>query len=121
METFIKKYIKSADDLPKEPDSYSIQLKNGEGSIWNFTFEGDVGYNCIKRDWLREVDHYFLPCPELLELIKAQQKLIDFYEKNILDNSVFLAMHHITASCDDIAKGYELHARIETLNKEIGL
>jgi len=59
--------------------------------------------------------------PQIKELIKAQQELIDFYGKTISNNAVFLATHHITASYDDIAKGYELRVRIVQLRKEVGI
>ena len=59
--------------------------------------------------------------PQIKELIKAQQKLIDFYEKNISDNAVFLQIHHIGASLKDCNKGKELRNRIAQLRKEVGI
>ena len=119
METvFIKKTIKSADDLPKETGCYSVHLKGKSDYYWEnmelLHYEkGDNSY------WMTLVNWYLLPEPQIKELIKAQQELIDFYEKNISDNSVFLQMHHIGASLEDCDKGKELRTRIEILRKEV--
>ena len=120
METFIKKYIKSEDDLPKEADAYFVGKKYDTGFVKTTVLDAE-NYNPLDNNWLKEVNYYIDSCPELVELIKAQQELIDFYGKTISDNSAFLATHHITASDDDIVKGNEIRTRIETLNKEIGL
>jgi len=118
METFIKKYIRSEDDLPKE----------GTLAFWHLRGKDqDINLICLYYntecgiDFENDYDWYFLSCPELLELIKAQEELIGFYGKNISDNAVFLQMHHVGASLEDCNKGKELRARIEVLRKEVGI
>ena len=59
--------------------------------------------------------------PQIKELIKAQQKLIDFYGKIISDNAGDLQVHHIGASFEDCNKGKELRNRIAQLRKEVGI
>jgi len=115
METFIKKYIKTADDLPKETGWYSVHLKDKcDYYVELLHYEkGDNLYRVNLVDW------YLLPCPELLELIKAQQELIDFYGKIISDNAGDLQVHHIGASLKDCNKGKELRNRIAQLRKEV--
>ena len=71
----------------------------------------------IWNDHPEKPDMGFSECPELLELIKAQEELIGFYGKNISDNAVFLQMHHVGASLEDCNKGKELRNRIEVLRK----
>ena len=120
METFIKKYIKSEDDLPKEADAYFVGKKYDTGFVKTTVLDAE-NYNPLDNNWLKEVNYYIDSCPELVELIKAQQELIDFYGKNISDNAVFLQMHHIGASLEDCNKGKELRTRIEVLRKEVGI
>jgi len=117
METFIKKYIKSADDLPKETGCYSVHLK-GKSDYYMELLHYEKGDNSY---WMTLVNWYFLPEPQIEELIKVQQELIDFYGKNISDNAVFLQMHHMGASLEDCNKGKELRTRIEVLRKEVGI
>jgi len=78
METFIKKYIRNEDDLPKE----------GTLAFWHLRGKDqDINLICLYYntecgiDFENDYDWYLLPHPELLELIKAQQKMIDYLLK----------------------------------------
>ena len=61
MELFMKVYIKSEDDLPKEAGDYSVQFKTGYGRILHFQFNGDVGWKIDVHDWIQNIDWYLQP------------------------------------------------------------
>lgn len=60
-------FIKSEEDLPKKVGAYLVLLKNGSGRLLHFPFDGDVGYNISKYDWLDTVDWYLQPIDELTD------------------------------------------------------
>ena len=61
MEVFIKVYIKSEDDLPKEVGDYIVKLDDDSVRLLHFPFDGDVGYNIFKTNWIEDVDWYLKP------------------------------------------------------------
>jgi hypothetical protein len=63
-ELYKKVYIDSDDDLPKKSGVYFVKLNNGNGRILYFPFEGDVGFNVFKSDWIAEVEYYLQPIPD---------------------------------------------------------
>ena len=103
METFIKKYIRSEDDLPKE----------GTLAFWHLKGKDqDINLICLYYntecgiDFENDYDWYLLPHPELVELIKAQEELIEYhFDKENLNVNIYK----------------ELRARIEVLRKEVGI
>jgi len=117
METpYIKKYIKTLDDLPEKDGYYTYHLKGELDWITHYDWFDLVR---DKEEIIETFDWYLSPDPRIEELIKAQQELIDFYGKNISDNAVFLQIHHMGASLEDCNKGEELRTRIEVLRKEV--
>ena len=106
---YIQKFIKTADDLPKESGDYHVQFKNGNGTIWHFPFNGDIGYNVIKADWIREVD-YYLQEVEQLEL--TDEMIEDWIELQATEQT---ANHHYKYRNDIIAK--ELLEAVSILKK----
>ena len=54
------------------------------------------------------------------QLIEKLEELVAFYGKNISDNAVFLSIHHVEASNEDIETGKRLRAEIAELKKQIG-
>ena len=76
METFIKKYIKSEDDLPKEEGKFIAKdrLTKGIFQDWSFNHSEEC-----KLIWLNNIDWYLSPCPELVELINIQMELLNAY------------------------------------------
>ena len=118
---FIKKTIKTEENLPKKSGKYLIQSGFGEPGRDPYIREFDISSPAHRKFWILHIDWYLLPEPRIVELIKAQQELIDFYGKIISDNAVFLQMHHIGASLKDCNKGKELRARIAQLRKGVGI
>ena len=51
METFIKKYIKSEDDLPKKDGDYFAHDK--DTADWSLHVNFYAGTNPIKHNWIR--------------------------------------------------------------------
>jgi len=78
METFIKKYIKSEDDLPKEADAYFVGKKYDTGFVKTTVLDAE-NYNPLDNNWLKEVNYYIDSCPELVELINIQMELLNAY------------------------------------------
>ena len=68
---YVKRFIKTEDDLPKQVGSYFVKLKRGDARLLHFPFDGDVGYNIFKKDWMDSVDHWLQPTT-LAELIKEK-------------------------------------------------
>ena len=119
METFIKKYIKSEDDLPKEADAYFVGKKYDTGFVKTTVLDAE-NYNPLDNNWLKEVNYYIDSCPELVKLIKAQEELIETYEKEFIINRLISTGDIIgeTRLCKVINN---LHARIAQLRKEVGI
>jgi hypothetical protein len=123
MENYYKRIeIKTQADLPKEVGNYHVDLKNGHARLLHFDDKG-VGCNCIRIDWMNEVDAYLQPCNEkieaLEELCAKQKELIMFYGKNIGDKAVYLSIHGISDSDEDIKKGEELRQKISELESKL--
>ena len=119
MEIFIKKYIKSEDDLPGKEGFYIIKDDaQDSGMIHNIHFNPSNPKDIT--DWIRGFDYYLLPCPELLELIKAQQELIERYEREFIKNGLISTGDIIgeTRLCKIVNN---LRVRIAQLRKEVGI
>lgn len=82
METiYIKRFIKTEADLPKEAGSYFVKLKRGDARLLYFPFDGDVGYNIFKTDWMKDVEFWLQPTT-LAELIKEKLPSEEQYKKD---------------------------------------
>lgn len=92
METYIKKYIRSAEDLPQKDNK-------GESvdSIIVFigvkdTLVGIARYGYDVKQWFNDrfeavyPDWYFAPCPELEELVKKQEELLNILVERITNS-----------------------------------
>lgn len=74
-----KVYIEGKEEnLPKGVGNYLAYQKNGNARLLHFPFDGDVGYDIFKLNWIEDVDWYLLPDPsvELLKELCAVQKVI---------------------------------------------
>jgi len=97
MELFIKREIRSADDLPKERGSYYVHWKpeiNGYGErmnimdweIWMLDVPAQYG------NWLRKFDWYLQPTT-LSDLIK--EKEVEAQEKEVSDQDIYNYLNSI--------------------------
>lgn len=95
-------------DLAKEADEAILSLKDiAAGKIRHYPDNTGDFMDLINSV---SIDH-------LKDIIKAQKKLIGFYEGYMKSRHQFLLLHGYPDSSDDIKTGERLRARVEELSK----
>ena len=61
MKIYIEHKINSEADLPKKVGDYLVKLNNGSARLLHFPFDGDVGYNIFKSNWIEDVNYWLEP------------------------------------------------------------